>query len=120
LVFCSPVCDGNSQSIIDNLNTEVEAISEGSTSTSMLNPLDGKMKIYPNPAKDLVTIETEFARTLNYSLTFIDVNGKSVLDVRDINQNEFSVDVGFLTDGVYILRFELENGETFAERLIIH
>ena len=111
-------CTGNSLRLANEMTGNEEALMTSSTEIAETGKLE--LDIYPNPASSLVTIAKRFSNTEKYSVTFIDVNGRSVLDARDIDQNEFSVDVGFLTDGVYILRFELENGDTFAERLIIH
>lgn len=63
------------------------------------------VKVYPNPAVDYVSIsspETVESYTL-YSLS------GCVIDMRDVNNQEFGVNVANLQSGVYILRMKLEN-----------
>jgi photosystem II stability/assembly factor-like uncharacterized protein len=58
-----------------------------------------KLKIYPNPAKDYITLKT------NYNITqieIIDNSGKTVLKSRNIELNK--VDIQHLNPGIYIVR----------------
>jgi len=56
--------------------------------------------IYPNPAKNIVTISS--SRTIE-SLEIIDISGKQLMTSR-VNTNETSVDVSNLSAGIYFVK----------------
>ncbi len=57
------------------------------------------VKIYPNPAKDMVYVEN----LSGGELSIISMNGSVVLS-RNIDANKTSIDVSSLADGVYIIK----------------
>lgn len=66
-------------------------------------------KIFPNPASDLVMINS--SSPLN-TIQLLDVNGR-IIKVIDANQaSEFSIEISDLNSGVYILNIKTENGMT--------
>lgn len=70
-------------------------------------------KIYPNPAKNFITIETD----KNTGTIFIyDLNGKSVLSEK-INSNNSILDISNLKKGIYIVKF-VENLRTQVAKII--
>jgi len=65
--------------------------------------------VYPNPSADLISIAlTEPA--MSYSM--ISLTGETLLEVEDLQQAKFSVDVSGLSAGTYLLRVRLKNEST--------
>ena len=77
--------------------------------------LDGELvKVYPNPAKDLVYIKLDSKNESNITLELYDVFGKKVIE-QNVNavQGEFKMgmDVAKLNRGIYFVRIRLNTGE---------
>lgn len=80
-----------------------------------------KIKVYPNPARDLVFIQTEVKNVSNISLELFDLFGKSVKSENySAVQNEFktSIDVGKLNRGVYFVKLKLNTGEARIKLIV--
>lgn len=60
------------------------------------------LKVYPNPASDLVTIETP-SGTQNNTVTIADVHGQ-VVATRSMNSHKIRINISALTRGVYFLK----------------
>ncbi|MBO6516031.1 MAG: T9SS type A sorting domain-containing protein [Bacteroidia bacterium] len=70
------------------------------------------LSIYPNPATDRLTIESEE----NLNVSVLDCLGKEVLPVRNVNANTQEVlQVDQLPAGVYFLRIQNENDQTMVK-----
>ena len=93
------------------INTSFVAI-EGATLTTEDNEL-ANLVIYPNPVKDVLTIETPVSIT-NRVATVFDSNGKRVLNAK-LTSNNF--DVSSLSSGIYFLRLEA-NGKAIKRKFI--
>ncbi len=73
-----------------------------------------KVKVYPNPARDLVYIQTDAKNGSDISLELYDLFGKKILSENYYAvQSEFktSIDVGKLNRGVYFVKLRLNSGE---------
>ena len=68
------------------------------------SPNDG-IAIYPNPSKGYVRISSK--RNDIYNLSIVNINGKQILDNMSLNE---IIDLSFLLNGVYFMRFETSNG----------
>jgi Secretion system C-terminal sorting domain len=79
--------------------------------TSAVNELDAKVKIYPNPASDMLYIETP---TLSFKLTLMDSKG-TVLNKSE-NTNQLSV--RDLPMGLYFINIKTNSGET-TKKIIV-
>ena len=68
-------------------------------------------KIYPNPATDMITVESEstLKRISIYSL-----NGQQVYELA-LDQNKVSMNVDFLKSGFYMVKIETDNGTKFEK-----
>ena len=76
------------------------------------------IKIYPNPATDLINIENIVSDKSGAAINIYDINGRQVMN-RVINKNENSVQIdlnGFI-QGVYLL--EVKNGNDFSRSRIL-
>ncbi|MFQ3332334.1 MAG: hypothetical protein ACI8ZH_000221 [Flavobacteriales bacterium] len=71
------------------------------SATATLNELISNLSIYPNPVKNVLTIEGNYT-----SVDIIDVSGKLVLSSEYVK----AINVKSLSDGVYMLNIKTENG----------
>jgi hypothetical protein len=73
---------------------------------------------YPNPAKDLLTVESDLVSKEDISFTIVDLQGRPVLN-GNIPAGYLSsvVDISKLPVGAYLIRFEAE-GQTFTQQLL--
>jgi len=81
-------------------------------SSSSFSQIDG-LKMYPNPAKNNLFIETALNSDINVSI--IDVLGKEVINSKVSNN---AVNISGLTQGMYIVKIT-EEGKTSTKKLII-
>ncbi len=80
--------------------------------SSSFSQIDG-LKMYPNPAKNNLFIETTLNSDINVSI--IDVLGKEVINSKVSNN---AVTISGLTPGMYIVKIS-EEGKTATKKLII-
>jgi hypothetical protein len=71
--------------------------------------------IYPNPAKDQVTIECSGAK----ELLIIDYLGKEVYRKKIINNQESIINVQRFSKGIYVVKAIMNNGDTKTEKLVL-
>lgn len=81
-------------------------------SSSSFSQIDG-LKMYPNPAKNNLFIETALNSDINVSI--VNMLGKEVVNANVVNN---SVNVSNLTSGIYIVKIT-EEGKTSTKKLII-
>ncbi|MEO5777132.1 MAG: T9SS type A sorting domain-containing protein [Flavobacterium sp.] len=70
------------------------------------NQLVNVVKLYPNLAKDIISIKTD---SLIKSIQMIDVQGR-ILATKLIQENETAFDVSSYSNGIYFLKITAENG----------
>lgn len=87
---------------IDDVNTSI-------ASSAGTNNISSKLSIYPNPAKDMLTIEGSYR-----SVNVFNVLGNLVLS----SEATKNINVSSLADGVYMLNIKTENGIT-VEKITI-
>jgi len=73
------------------------------------------INIYPNPAKDFVTIECKGAK----ELLIIDYLGKEVYRKKIIKNQESIMNVQRFSKGIYIVKVMLNNGDVKTEKLLV-
>ncbi len=81
-------------------------------SSSSFSQIDG-LKMYPNPAKNNLFIETALNSDINVAI--IDVLGKEVINSKVSNN---AVNISGLTPGMYIVKIT-EEGKTSTKKLIV-
>ena len=74
----------------------------------------GEITIYPNPAKDKITIENIDVSSL-YTIEILNISGQVVIN--QTIQNNKSIDVSNLTSGVYVVKISNDSG-VFVSKLI--
>ncbi|MCD1117228.1 M28 family peptidase [Chryseobacterium turcicum] len=82
------------------------------THESSQNKLES-IKIYPNPAKDILNIETP-KEIKNFSFEIKDMNGRLI----STYENETTINVSKLSNGVYLCTVK-SDGETITKKVII-
>ncbi|WP_372644791.1 alpha-amylase family glycosyl hydrolase [Ancylomarina sp.] len=83
-------------------------------STGIEDVLDEELSLYPNPVKDLLHLDNlkQVKRISLYSLT-----GKTMLYKHNPDSNEI-LDLSFLNQGIYIIVFDLEDGNQLTRKII--
>lgn len=88
-------------------------IMEYNLASASFSQIDG-LKLYPNPAKNNLYIETTLNGDINVSI--INMLGKEVVNTKVINN---TINVSNLTSGIYIVKIT-EEGKTSTKKLIIN
>lgn len=73
-----------------------------------------KVNIYPNPAKDIVTIECAGAR----ELLIIDYLGRTVYR-STVNSLPLSINTKQFAKGIYVVKAIMNNGDIKTEKLVV-
>lgn len=83
------------------------------------NQLENNIKIYPNPAKDFLTIDCkDFNGELN-ELNLTNIQGQKVYSSNLINQSKtINLPVNNFSDGIYLLQVKTNNGN-LTKKIII-
>lgn len=76
-----------------------------------------KFSIFPNPADDIVTIATTDNSYVN-TVTITDLNGRNVKEMTFNAITEPQINIGYLSAGMYLLSFTLDNGMTGSQKII--
>lgn len=90
----------------------VSAIKTTTSSGEVLKP---KIKIYPNPASEVLTIVNE--NNMPFTLNIYNTVGAKVLSENEPNSG-IRLDISNLTKGVYIIELKHENNTTTHTKLI--
>jgi hypothetical protein len=80
---------------------------------------ENSLKIYPNPARDFITIETNGVVIGNANVKIYDLNGRLLLNKPlDLSQNQ-QIDVSNLNRGLYVLKI-VNTNFNLSKKLIIN
>jgi hypothetical protein len=71
--------------------------------------------VYPNPAKDNVTIDCKGAK----ELIMIDYLGREVYRKKIINNQESIINVQKLPKGIYVVKAIMSNGDIKTEKVVV-
>ena len=107
-VRASAAIDSNNEVFYDN----IELYDTASLSTKDI--LASKLKIYPNPANDFITIESKNAQIS--SIEMYSVLGKKVLSTKTLTNNRLNV--SGLSSGIYFLRINAD-GSSATKKVVI-
>ncbi|GGD13788.1 T9SS type A sorting domain-containing protein [Flavobacterium orientale] len=86
--------------LMDNFNIQ--------QTLSVNDLVSSSMKIYPNPSKDFVTIESDNNYMID-AIQITDLNGR-IIDSYSVNANEYGLNISNLSKGVYLIRIATDNG----------
>ena len=79
-------------------------------------PLKNKIRVFPNPAKEEVNIQTSGFFNMNTSIRVYDAAGKQVLETK-LQIPQTTIDISGLEKGIYFIKILNGDGE-FVEKLI--
>ena len=88
---------------------------QGGSSVGISETNPNSIRLFPNPAKDVVKISMDGYENTRVSL--VDLTGKIIID-RPVDDNEVSLNVGDLPRGLYFVKIFSSNG-TVIRRLIL-
>ena len=91
--------------------------SDPSCLTSTHDLEDSQVEVYPMPASDLMHVSYSGQGSLQ-GYAMIDASG-GVLQDNEAEGDSFSVDVGGMTPGIYVLRLTLEDGRRVGRRVVV-
>jgi len=75
---------------------------------------DEGLSIYPNPAKDVVTVETKGAKALQ----IVDCLGRIIIDKKIINNQSTTINVQEFLKGIYVVKMVMNNNTTLLSKFI--
>lgn len=82
---------------------------------------DTGVKIYPNPARDLLIVEWPKNGDFIKELLLYNGLGQKVYSKKTAGTDHFvRLDISSLVPGIYFLRFDPSNGSTYSKKLVIH
>lgn len=76
-----------------------------------------EIKVYPNPAKDVLTISNTMNGT--HSVALYNILGKRIKDMKSVSSNPITMNVKDLYSGIYILKIRNPYGDTTTRKIII-
>ncbi len=87
----------------------------GSGLLSVEEPIEINFIIYPNPAKDIIVVSSDYQ--LN-TITIYNMLGKRILEQLP-NDNEVTIDISSLSNGIYLVNLKTETGNSISKKVII-
>jgi hypothetical protein len=74
--------------------------------TGITEPVTGTIKIYPNPARDFISVDIGEISYGTVNAGIYGIRGEKLLDLRDLNSagGHFSINVMGLPSGLYMIR----------------
>jgi hypothetical protein len=103
------------------VSTSSTAFSRMDASIAVINHGEDDIRIYPNPAKNTLTIEAPFESAGAVRYEIYDLTGRKVYD-NNLPAEKYqpvTIDISSLHSGMYILRVE-ENGLSFSKKFTIY
>lgn len=86
------------------------------TKAPIENNHDFDIKIYPNPAKDFINIES--SSNLIDKVQIFDIQGRSVFEKNNVHTCNYYVDMSIISNGLYAIKINC-NGKQFNKKIII-
>ena len=79
-----------------------------------------EFKLYPNPTREVVFLQTPQQLGMDYAVELYDVQGKRLwhVDVEKIQTNELMINMSNYTNGFYHITIRYANGDVWTQKLI--
>lgn len=81
---------------------------------------ESNITMYPNPAKNQVTISLDNTNEVIANVNIIDMLGKQVIRLNKVNEVTKSIDLSNLNSGIYFIEIETQNKLVVKRKLIIN
>ena len=109
-----------------HLDQAIESISSAlkGTATALSRIENNKidMLVFPNPAKNNVSVKFNLEKQTNVTISIVDVSGRKLIEIRENSftngTNEFSIDISDLNNGLYFVNIAANN-ENYTKRLVV-
>lgn len=101
--------DDVTEVFLDNFSLEA-------TTASNDDFIAANVKVYPNPAKNIINVQSLVSST-ELNVNIYNLLGREVLNA-NINSTD-SIDISALSQGVYLLKLSDEDGASFTRKLIV-
>jgi hypothetical protein len=75
------------------------------------------LKIYPNPAIDILTVEISNEKISQVDI--FDVSGRKIYDRQFNNNNKSKIPVNNISNGLYFIKIQTEYGKTYLSKFFI-
>lgn len=95
---------------ITTITSKNSIITQGFLQPELLPCVNLEFKYYPNPAKDIITIEAYGCDVTIVTIELMDLWGRHLTTSRPTRNNEFNL--GDISPGPYIIKVNLSNEET--------
>ena len=69
-------------------------------------PLSSELLVYPNPTKDILSLQLADFENTEVKISIIDINGKSVYQSQVENSGKLFIDVACINKGMYLVKVE--------------
>jgi hypothetical protein len=79
-----------------------------------ITPVETVVNVYPNPAQSKITVESNQTQLISFEI--FDLSGRKMMAKTEIISNRFSVDVGQLLPGIYLLKLGSTSGESIVQK----
>ena len=98
----------------------VNVVGEGTIITSIDDDVldTAEVQLYPNPARNTVTIDLSLAPAIDKNLSIIDLNGQVMWGIQSVERKVY-VDIGNYPVGTYLVRVATEKGVVVKKLMII-
>lgn len=87
------------------------------TSSALNTEISSKsaFPVYPNPAKDRVSLNPPLNSGI---LSLLDANGRILKEIHFSNQEELTLEISTLSPGIYLFRIQSDSGELYSSKWI--
>jgi hypothetical protein len=77
------------------------------------------ISLYPNPAKENVTVSMDKGQAVISQVNVLDITGKVVLTQNAVSAHQVVLNTENFTKGIYLVNVKLANGASATKRLAI-
>lgn len=103
-------------------DTAIQCVFVGCTGIAELAN-EGGIRVYPNPAQDVVTIAFDTPQNTPYTITLLDITGKALFSkiAKGISAgSNYKLDLSGLAKGVYTMRLATDKGHSINKQIIVN
>ncbi|MCD4697927.1 MAG: T9SS type A sorting domain-containing protein [Bacteroidales bacterium] len=109
---------GNYEYYVTALYNVGESIPSDTVSAFLTNINENEInniRISPNPAKDLINIQSD---KIIQRVTILNLSGKIIEGFKNVNKDNYTISLNLYKKGIYIIRLEIE-GELIYRKIIV-